>query len=108
MSKKSRKEEFEFSSFAEPSIIAEYLESLARAIKEGSVRLSSGQDEICLMPEDAIELDIEAKKKEGKSKLTLKFAWETKVAIKGGPLLISVDEEPKIEPEEKDSSLNIT
>jgi len=67
MPKRGQKEEFEFSTFAEPHIVAEYLESLANALRNGTVRLTSGGEEMYLTPEGAIELDVEAKKKERES-----------------------------------------
>ena len=91
MSKKGQKEEFEFSTFAEPQIVADYLESLAKALRAGSVKLSSGPEEMLLAPEGAIELDIEAKKKEGKAKLVLRLSWEKKVESVMEPLSIMIE-----------------
>lgn len=94
MNKKGQKEEFEFSTFAEPHIVAEYLESLATALRNGTVRLTSGGEEMYLAPEGAIELDVEAKKKEGKAKLVLKLSWEKKAEMKAEPLMITIEKEP--------------
>jgi amphi-Trp domain-containing protein len=94
MPKRGQKEEFEFSTFAEPHIVAEYLESLASALRNGTVRLTSGGEEMYLTPEGAIELDVEAKKKEGKAKLVLKLSWEKKAEMTAEPLLITIEREP--------------
>jgi hypothetical protein len=47
-----------------------------------------------LTPEGAIELDVEAKKKEGKAKLVLKLSWEKKAEMTAEPLLITIEREP--------------
>jgi amphi-Trp domain-containing protein len=68
---------FEYSAYAEPSTVAQYLESLARYLKEGHVHLAVGSEaiQLDLAPNVKIEVAARVKPEKGKGSLQFDISW---------------------------------
>ena len=72
----SETERFEHESIQDKRSIQQFFLTLADGIENGRVTLSVEKDQVLLTPAELIRLSIKAKKKTGKSKLTLKLTWK--------------------------------
>ena len=80
---------FEFSTRSDPDQTAEYLERVARYVRAGLVRLSSGNDAINLAVEGDVKLEItaESKPEKGKGSLRVELSWKPS-AVKEEPGIV--------------------
>lgn len=80
---------FEFSTRSDPDQTAEYLERVARYVRAGLVRLSSGADSIDLAVEGDVKLEIsaESKPEKGKGSLRVELSWKPS-AVKEEPRIV--------------------
>ncbi len=78
---------FEFSTKCDQATAADYLEQLAKHIRNGNVQLSAGTESIGLTVEGEIKLEIaaEAKPEKGKGNLQLEISWKAPVPPKEEP-----------------------
>ena len=53
-----------------------YLEEVLEKMKSGDLVLSSGENSIAFHSQDAVELEIEAKEKEGKQEFSFEMVWK--------------------------------
>ena len=88
---------FEFSTRSDPNQTAEYLERIARYIRAGLVRLSSGGESIDLSVAGDVKLEItaESKHEKGRGRLSVELSWKPSV----------VKEEPQIAIEGADEEM---
>lgn len=68
---------FTHESLQDAETIATYLQSLIRGFEKGRIALKSHEGELTLHPRDMINFDVRAKKKNDKSKLTLRISWKS-------------------------------
>jgi amphi-Trp domain-containing protein len=70
-----------------------YLEDILEGMKNGKVVMHRGDQSITFHPVDAVEMEIEAKEKEGKQELSVEMTWRESVhAGEMGGLTISSEE----------------
>ncbi len=67
---------FAHESLQDAGTIAKYLQTLIEGFEKGSIALKSDEGELMLHPKDMITFMIRAKKKNEKTKLTLKISWK--------------------------------
>ena len=68
-------EEFEHESIQDNETISSYLESLIEGFKKGKIVLTADNQQIELNPNNILHFDLSAKKKENKSKITIRLSW---------------------------------
>lgn len=66
---------FHYESVRDAETLKPFLKALSEAFAAGEVRLSMRDEEIVLRPEGLINFVVEAKSKDGRCKLNVKFAW---------------------------------
>ncbi len=71
-----------------------FLEDLVASIKEKTVCIQRGEEFITLKPTDTIEMEIEAKQKKGKEKLSIELSWRQEL--------------PKVESEEAEQPFSVS
>lgn len=92
------KKEIEFKGTLEQKQLVTYLEDLIKSIKAGTVVVQHGAEHIALSPQDAMELEVEAKQKDDKEKLSIKLSWRKTVAAAEAPETFKISAEaPKVE-----------
>ena len=69
-------ERFVHESIQDKRSIQQFFLTLVDGIENGRVTLSDENDQALLTPAELIRFSIKAKKKTGKSKLTLKLTWK--------------------------------
>lgn len=67
---------FTYESLQDAGTIAKYLQSLIDGFEKGKIALKSDQEELMLHPKGMITFTVRAKKKNEKTKLTLKISWK--------------------------------
>lgn len=73
----------------ERSAIARYLRAIADGVESGSLRLSSGDEQLVLRPSKLCAFELRAKEEQNRVKLRLRLAWrKTDEAQTGRKLLI--------------------
>jgi amphi-Trp domain-containing protein len=76
----SREGKFFYESVQDAKTLVEYLRALTDGFEKGEMRFSRKDLDIMLSPKGLIGFSVEAKAKEGRMKLALKFAWREAVA----------------------------
>ncbi len=71
-----KKEEFEHESVQDPRTISQYLQALIQGFESGRITFNIDDDEFSLFPNNLIEVEIKARRKGEKNKLSLKFSWK--------------------------------
>ncbi len=66
---------FSYESLQDAKSIARYLQALIEGFEKGTITLQSDQGQLVLYPNEMLTLAIRAKKKNEKTKLTLKISW---------------------------------
>lgn len=66
---------FEFESLQDRERVLAYLEALVKGVRDGSLRLGYGEQSLELAPSGLIELQLRAKRRSGRAKLSLRLAW---------------------------------
>ncbi|MDJ0886243.1 MAG: amphi-Trp domain-containing protein [Desulfobacterales bacterium] len=83
---------FEYASYQDLETIQKFLESLTQGFAKEQIVLSSGDDTIELRPKNLLKFSVSAKKKEDKTKLSIKISWkEGKIKAAKTPLEIGPD-----------------
>ena len=67
---------FEYESYQDLETIQKFLESLTQGFAKEQIVLSSGDDTIELQPKNLLKFSVSAKKKEDKTKLSIKISWK--------------------------------
>ncbi len=92
----SKGERVRFEGLLEPEEAAEYLESIARGIRTGTLSLRHGADAVTLRPRPMLSLELEAKQSKDKEKVELEIKWKRAPGRAG-------EAELDIEPGERES-----
>jgi amphi-Trp domain-containing protein len=67
---------FEYESYQDLETIQNLLASLNQGFAKERIVLSSGDDTVELEPKNLLKLSVRAKKKEDKTKLSIKISWK--------------------------------
>ncbi len=68
-------QEFYFSLVTSPEQAADYLEALARGLRQGQVTLSTGDERFKLAPSRETELDLRASRRGVHNRVSLELTW---------------------------------
>ncbi len=68
-------EEFKHESLEDSSSIAQYLQVLIEGIQQGHLEFGTEQQQFDLDPKGLLQLEVRAKKKGGRNKISLKLSW---------------------------------
>ncbi|NCC23642.1 MAG: amphi-Trp domain-containing protein [Deltaproteobacteria bacterium] len=88
-----------FKQTMETAAAVEYLESLVKAFKAGRIVVEQGETSVELLPGQVVDVEVEAKVKEGKAKFEMELGWMTSAADEGEGL--SISDKPSEPVEEK-------
>jgi len=77
-----REGKFTYESVQDAGSLAEYLQALTDGFAKGSMHFSRKDLDLTLCPKGLIGFAVEAKGKDGRMKLALKFAWREDVKAK--------------------------
>ena len=69
-------DEFDHESIQDRQSIRQYLKTLKEGLKNGSLMFASENEKITLTPAEMMRLSVKTKKKDGKSKLSIKLSWD--------------------------------
>lgn len=67
---------FKHESVEDITTITKYLKQFVEGMEKGHLTFTSKNNDVDLEPRGLINFDVMAKKKNGRQKLTLKFAWK--------------------------------
>lgn len=73
---------FSYESVQDVQSLTEYLRALIRGFESGTMRFSRKDMELAMSPKGLIGFAVEAKGKDGRMKLALKFSWREDVSGK--------------------------
>ncbi|MFA7346616.1 MAG: amphi-Trp domain-containing protein [Desulfurivibrionaceae bacterium] len=77
---------FDYESLQDAHSIKTYLVSLIDSIEKGRIILRSNGEEMAMRVDDLMKFSVQAKKKDGQNKLSIKLSWsECKSVIKDEP-----------------------
>ena len=71
-----KREEFEHDSIQNSRSVSAYLKALADGFENGKIVFKSEDQEIVLLPDDLLELNIKARHKSAKNKISIKIGWK--------------------------------
>lgn len=71
----AKKESFEHESIQDPETIQKYFQALIDGFENGRIVFTSSNRQVVLIPGELIGLEIKAKKKGDKNKISLKLSW---------------------------------
>jgi len=71
----TKEQKFRYESAQDPQSLAVYLTALAGGFQAGELRFSAKNARLTTRPTGLIGFVVEAKSKEGRHKVTLKFTW---------------------------------
>ena len=78
----AREGKFNYESVQDVRSLVEYLRALADGFEKGSMRFARKDLELVLSPKGLVGFAVEAKARDGRMKLGLKFAWRESVEAK--------------------------
>jgi amphi-Trp domain-containing protein len=67
--------EFEHDSLQDPRSVARYLNAIREGIEAGRLSFTQDGEEISFFPQEVMHLEVKAKKKDGKAKLSIRITW---------------------------------
>jgi len=73
------KKEINFKKEMEVTEVVSYLKALAESLEAGKVVVDVGDQVVSLTPAGEIELEVEAKRRENREKLSLNLRWKLKL-----------------------------
>lgn len=87
------KNDLEFKVVGTNEQLADYLENLASGLRKSTLYIEQGSQAVTLTPSEELTMELSAKRKEEKQKLSLKLSWRTvpKVAQGDSALKISTN-----------------
>jgi amphi-Trp domain-containing protein len=71
----ANEEDFRHDSIQDGRSIARVLSALIEGFEKGHIDVGSGEHSVRLEPHGLLELELQAKRKNGRSKLVLKVSW---------------------------------
>jgi amphi-Trp domain-containing protein len=82
--------DFKHESLQDCDTIVKYLNAISEGFRQGHLVLANGDAPIVLEPDGLLKLDLKAKKKDGRYKLSMKISWKEKEQVE------SKDDKPLI------------
>ncbi len=79
--------EFRHESIQDTESIIKYLTTFSEGFQKGEIEFRSGTDEIIIRPTGLIQMEIKAKNRDRKSKLSIKFSWKEAPVVHGNSKL---------------------
>ena len=73
-------DEFKHESIQDRRSVVRYLQAVIDGLEKGHLELDSGEQTFVLEPRGLLKLEIQAKRKGGRFKTTLKFSWNEESA----------------------------
>lgn len=73
-------DEFEHESFQDRQSIRQSIHALIEGFEKGSIMFSSEKESVTLTTAELMRLSIKTRKKQGKSKLSIKLSWNDSTA----------------------------
>ena len=73
--------EFKHETLQDKDSISDYLKVLTEGFENGQLTFRNEKEQIILKPEGTVQLEVKAKKKDKKAKLSVKFYWKEKDEI---------------------------
>ncbi|WP_051328354.1 amphi-Trp domain-containing protein [Desulfatirhabdium butyrativorans] len=71
----SEMEKFDYEAVQDRETMRQYLNTLIEGIENGKILLRSEKESVLLAPTELIRFSLKAKRKPGKSKITIKLSW---------------------------------
>lgn len=93
MSNKTK--EFEYVTLVDRTSIVAYLETLSQGFKSGNLTLKGQDSEILLDPDGLLKLELSAKNKNGRSKISFKVSWKNQPRVEVSKDRLSLTVTPK-------------
>lgn len=72
---KIMKDHFKHQTAVDPAGLARYLNALAEGVERGALHLADGELDFVLHPRGFIDLSLQIRRKNGRTKLTLELNW---------------------------------
>ncbi|MFZ3046182.1 MAG: amphi-Trp domain-containing protein [Desulfatirhabdiaceae bacterium] len=72
-------DKFDHESIQDRQSIQQYFNTLIDGLEKGRIIFASGKDSLLLTPAELIRFSVKTKKKQGKSKLTIKLVWNDSI-----------------------------
>ncbi len=69
-------DEFQHESLQDRESIVKYLTAITEGLKTGSLELGNGDNRMVLEPNGLLKLDLKARRKDGRLKLSFKVSWK--------------------------------
>jgi len=69
-------EKFDYESIQDRQSIRKFFEVFIEGLEKGSIVLSSENDSVVLSPSELIQFAVKTKKKDGKSRISIKLNWK--------------------------------
>jgi amphi-Trp domain-containing protein len=85
-------DDFKHESLQDCESIVKYLQAISEGLQNGHLVLANGESPIELRPHGLLKLDLKARRKDGRMKLSFKISWKEHELPKEGeatPLIIN-------------------
>ncbi len=77
--------DFQHESIEDKESVVRYLQTLSEGFRSQKLEFQTGQEEILLEPSGLIQVEIKARSRHRKSKLSIKFVWKDQRQAEGKP-----------------------
>jgi amphi-Trp domain-containing protein len=95
------KKDIEFKVMGTNEQLADYLENIAASLRKNTLYIEQGSQSVTLAPSEEITMELSAKSKEEKEKLSIKLSWRSiPKAVDGDAALKIATEAPAEDPQE--------
>jgi amphi-Trp domain-containing protein len=78
-----KKKKIEIDELMSRERVAEYLQTIAAGLRQGSIELNDDEETLTLTPPDILAVEIGGKQKKDKSKFSLELSWKCQELAKG-------------------------
>jgi len=72
----SANEQFEYDSLQDNQTIIRYLQALIEGFEKGKIMFNSDDEKVELYPNNLLQFNVKVRKKDDKSKLSMKISWK--------------------------------
>lgn len=78
-----KKKKIEIDELMSRERVADFLQTVAIGLRQGSIELNDDEETLTLTPPDILAVEIGAKQKKDKSKFSLELSWKCQELAKG-------------------------
>lgn len=78
-----KKKQIEVETLMTREKVADFFRTLAEGLRNGSIELNDDEDTLTISPPDIIAVEIGAKQKKDKFKLSMEVSWKCQTLAKG-------------------------